>query len=105
MDDLKPVKFNSAEEKFEDFKKRIAPAAVLDTYKEQLEDLFLIRNPKYKFNKNYQADFEQFLKTHLGGKTIEEVGDWFYFPWNKTLVHYLSDVEHQEVRTARNRNL
>src|SRR3989338_1303193 len=104
----KPIKFNPAEEQegqFEDLKKRLAPAGVIDTYKEQLEDLFLIRNPKYKFNKNYQADFEKFLSEHLGDKSIEETGEWFYFPWNKLLVHYLEDELHQELRTARNKNL
>lgn len=101
----KPVKFNSAEESFDEFKKRLAIVSIVDTYKEQLEDLFLIRNPKYKFNKNYQADFENFLAEHLAGESMDEKGDWFYFPWNKTLVHYLEDGWHQEVRTARNKNL
>ncbi|MBI3638273.1 ThiF family adenylyltransferase [Candidatus Wolfebacteria bacterium] len=105
MNNSKPIKFNKAEEKFEDFKKRLAPAEILDVYKELLEDLFLIRNPKYKFNKNYQEDFEIFWREHLGSKLAEEVGEWFYFPWNKKLVHYLEDELHQELRTARNKNL
>lgn len=102
---LKPIEFNSKEEKFEDFKKEVAPIEIIDTYREQLEDLFLVRNPKYKFDKNYQGDFEKFFKEHLGLKAVEGVGEWFYFPWNKLLVHYLEDNLHQELRTARNKNL
>jgi len=98
MNSFKPIKFNPAEEKFEDFKNRLAPISVIDTHREQLEDLFLVRNPKYKFDKNYQADFENFLKEPHGDS-------WFYFPWNKLLVHYLEDNLYQELRTARNKNL
>ncbi len=105
MNNLKPIKFNPAEEKFEDFKSRVAPIEVIDTYREQLEDLFLVRNPKYKFDKNYQVDFENFLQEHLGSKPMQEAGSWFYFPWNKLLVHYLEDGLYQELRTARNKNL
>jgi hypothetical protein len=89
----------------EEFRKSNEIIATIDTYEEQLEDLFLIRNPQYKFNKDYQADFKSFLKEHLDGKDLAEVGTWVYFPWNKMLVHYLSDDMHQEVRTARNKNI
>lgn len=101
----KPIKLDLSKETLDAFKKRFEVAAQLDTYKEQLEDLFLIRNPKYKFNKNYKEDFEKFWKEHLSSKSPKEVGSWFYFPWNKLLVHYLEDSLHQELRTARNKNL
>jgi len=78
---------------------------VVDAFKEQLEDLFLIRNPQYRFNKNYKEDFEKFVAAYAGGKPLEACGTWVFFPWSKALVHFLNDAEHQEIRTARNRNL
>jgi len=80
-------------------------ASVIDVYRELLEDLFLIRNPKFKFDKNYTKELEIFIKQHTGDGDMRESGSWFYFPWNNQLVHYLSDTEHQEIRTTRNRNL
>jgi molybdopterin/thiamine biosynthesis adenylyltransferase len=79
--------------------------ATVDTYKQNLEDLFLLRNPKYRFDKNYASDFEAFYHDLSGGKSEPEMGTWFYFPWINTLVHYLEDGLHQELRTGRNKNL
>jgi hypothetical protein len=105
MDILKPIFFNPQKENMEDFQKRHGVLSVIDKYKDLLEELFLIRNPKYRFDKNYQADFARFLKEHTGGNPLIKAGNWFYFPWNKTLVHYLPEKMHQELRTARNKNL
>lgn len=71
---------------------------VVDNYEDALLELFLIRNPKYKFGGDYQADFEQF-------KTIQPEGEWFYFPWDKTAIHYLPEKEYLELRTTRNKYL
>ncbi len=71
----------------------------------QLEDLFLIRNPKYKFDKNYKNDFEKFIKKYSKGKSLNQCGNWIYFPWDQTLIHILEDKLYQEVRTARNKNI
>lgn len=101
----KPILFNPTKEKLEDFRGRIPVDVVLDTYEEQLKELFLIRNPKYRFDKNYQAELDEFLKSHFADKPKEEAGNWFYFPWKKLLIHYLPDEIHQELRTARNRFL
>ncbi|MEK7547092.1 MAG: ThiF family adenylyltransferase [Patescibacteria group bacterium] len=101
----KPEKFEPEKENLESFKSRFVIDEVIDSYAGQLEELFLIRNPKYRFDKNYKEEFEKFLKEHLAGKEMKDAGSWFYFPWNKFLVHYLSDEMHQELRTARNRNL
>lgn len=102
---MKPIILDRSIENLEDFKKKLGISQVIDTYKEQLEDLFLVRNPQYKFNKDYHGDFEKFYSDHISGKSADEVGEWVYFPWNKYLVHYLSDEMHQEIRTARNKNL
>ncbi len=100
-----PIIFDPKIQKFREIEKGYQTNQVIDTYEEQLEDLFLIRNPKYRFNKNYQEDFKEFLKEHSQKESLQNCGKWVYFPWNKTLVHYLEDDLHQEVRTARNKNL
>lgn len=102
---MKPIIFDPKIESLNDFKNRYPTDNTIDNFGELLEELFLIRNPKYKFNPNYRADFEIFSKEYLSSRSMEGSGDWFYFPWDKSLVHYLSDAEHQELRTARNKNL
>lgn len=77
----------------------------IDEYAALLEDLFLIRNPRFKFEKEYTAEFTEFTSKHLDGKKLKDAGQWFLFPWNNMLVHYLDDDLHQELRTARNKNL
>ncbi|MBI4085048.1 MAG: ThiF family adenylyltransferase [Candidatus Liptonbacteria bacterium] len=98
-------KFEPGKENLESFKSRFAVDEVIDNYASQLEELFLVRNPKYRLDKNYKEEFEKFLKEHLSGKETKDAGSWFYFPWSKKLAHYLSDEMHQELRTARNKNL
>jgi len=100
-----PERFDSARESFEEFSARLKSAVIIDRFPELLEDLFLIRNPRFKFIKDYAAELAQFTAAYAGGRALEERGEWFYFPWNRTLVHYLPEDEHQEIRTARNRNI
>lgn len=78
---------------------------VVDAYRKNLEELFLLRNPKYRFDKNYASECEAFCQQHYGGKLPADVGAWFYFPWSNTLVHFLTEELHQELRTGRNKNL
>jgi molybdopterin/thiamine biosynthesis adenylyltransferase len=94
METFKPEKIEKSSDKQADI--------IIDEYKEQLLELFLIRNPKYRFDKNYQDEykkFEQELPSSI------QWGQWFYFPWNKTTIHYLPENEYLELRTARNKNL
>lgn len=102
---MSPEKLNRTKESFADFKNRLQPTTVIDRYDLLLEDLFLIRNPRFKFVKDHEADVKAFADEYAAGKLTEELGEWFYFPWNKTLVHYLPADEHLEIRTARNRNI
>jgi len=95
----KPVKVNSAAlKKFISKRKPF----IVDQYLQNLEELFLLRNPRYRFNKNYKEDFELFKKQHLGRKSFFEKGNWFYFPWSNTILHFLPHNLHQELRTGRN---
>lgn len=79
---------------------------VVDEYRSQLEDLFLLRNPRYRFFKDYGDVFREFV--HGYGTNDAELllsGEWFYYPWLNAIVHVLSDSEYQEMRMGRNRNL
>lgn len=102
---MKPIFIDFRTQSIEKIKKQFEVQEVVDVYRELLEELFLVRNPKYKFDKNYQEPLAAFIQDHIGTTTMEQAGEWFYFPWNKTLTHYLPDELHQEIRTARNKNL
>lgn len=95
---LKPLIFKGRNFDLRKAKIKLKIRKVIDKYKEQLEDLFLIRNPKYKFIKNYQGDFEKFIKN----KILEKEGNYIFFPWNHILVHLLEEKLLFETRTARN---
>jgi len=101
----KPIYFDPNRETLQEFKIRVSPRQVIDAYKELLEELFLIRNPQHRFHPNYKEPLEQFLIEHPQGKPLEECGNWVYFPWSSLLIHFLPDELHQELRTARNRNI
>lgn len=102
---MKPILVNLQKESIDGFRKHTLIDAVIDRYDALLEEIFLIRNPRYRFDENYARIFEAFCAEHYAGKSTEEAGNWFYFPWNKLLIHYLSDAMHQELRSARNKNL
>jgi molybdopterin/thiamine biosynthesis adenylyltransferase len=102
---MKPEQFDSLKESFSAFRDRLQPSTVVDRYDLLLEDLFLIRNPRFKFIKAHASEVKAFTEEYCAGKSLEEVGEWFFFPWNTTLAHYLPHEEHQEIRTARNRNI
>jgi tRNA threonylcarbamoyladenosine dehydratase len=74
----------------------------IDAYDEILEDLFLIRNPRFKFAPSHEAEFTAW-KAALPAELAD--GVWAYFPWNKIAVRILPEAEHFELRTARNKNL
>ena len=102
---MKPEQLDRSKESLAVFCERLKPTTTVDRYDLLLEDLFLIRNPRFKFIPDHTKEVEAFTQEYIGGKSIEEVGEWFFFPWNKTLAHYLPHDEHQEIRTARNRNI
>jgi len=89
----------------EQFKSAHKIETTVNYYEEELLELFLVRNPQYKFNKDYQIAFEEFKTRETAGEQMDTLGNWFYFPWNKTLLHHLPELQYFELRTARNRNL
>ena len=102
---MEPVVFDPKQGTLDDFKRKNQAERTIDEYPELLKELFLIRNPQYRFNPNYAEALAAFEKEHYASKPPEEAGAWFYFPWNRTLVHFLPDAMHQELRTARNKFL
>ena len=72
----------------------------IDEYTRQLKDLFVSRFPSLSTNEEQFLDFSSLLAE---GKSMEELGEWVYYPWRKTLVHILSREHYIEVRTNRNK--
>lgn len=75
---------------------------VIDQLTEQIKELFLLRNPKIRFQKDYQSEWRVFLKKILRGKTAQTTGFWVYYPWRNCLIHCLNENQHLEQRTGRN---
>jgi molybdopterin/thiamine biosynthesis adenylyltransferase len=76
---------------------------VADTLDAQLEELFLIRNPRFKFIKEYKEDLRLFKEDYK--KKSPVFGNWFFFQDQKKLLHTLPEEELIEVKTGRNKNL
>src|SRR3989344_9104307 len=91
----KPTRINAAA--IAGFKRRTG-VVMIDRYRDLLHDLFLLRNPRYRFDKNYTSHFREFC-------AAAPEGMWFYFSWSRQLVRFLPEDMHQELRTGRNRYL
>jgi tRNA threonylcarbamoyladenosine dehydratase len=102
---IKPIIVDSRQTGLEDFKKQNPVERTIDQYDELLKELFLIRNPRFRFDPHYEEPLAAFFKEYFGDRPHEEAGKWFYFPWNRTLAHFLPDAMHQELHTARNKFL
>ena len=83
------------------FVKKHPEILMVDEIRRNLEELFLLRNPRYKFDKNYQSEFEEFFEEY----DRDDFGGWFYLSWQNTIVRYFPEELHQELRTGRNKNL
>jgi len=75
---------------------------VFDTLVSQLKELLKIDNPAM------QMTAEQFLDKQNNyysqrQQPPEEVGNWIYYPWRKTLVRILEEEEFIRLRTSRNK--
>lgn len=87
-------------------KKKNPGLVVKDEYRAQLEELFLLRNPHFRFIKEFKKEFEQFVSEHKKNKIdLSYCGNWFFFPWLRSVVHILAEADFFEMRTGRNRNL
>ncbi len=78
---------------------------VVDDYKEQLHELFAVKNPTLVYAPNFADKFAEYFSNLEKQKPLWQYGRWVYFPWLGTVTHILEDKDFQLVRTARNRNL
>lgn len=74
---------------------------IIDSYRDQINELYTITFPKHAQNQNRK---KLFIKAGFG-KTPSNTGNWIYFPWNNTMVHLLEQKQFQKVRTSRNNPL
>jgi len=84
-------------------KRRIQQVA--DDYREQLRELFAVKNPSKVYEPEFDNEFKNFLRKLEKNRPLWQQGRWVYFSWLFTLVHILEDEDFQLVRTARNKNL
>ncbi|MCS6789257.1 MAG: ThiF family adenylyltransferase [Patescibacteria group bacterium] len=98
----KPIIFKASKFDLKHFKKQYKVKEIIDNFLFQLEDYFLISNPKYKFIKDYKNDFEVFIKKYSKNQKLEKIGNWVYFPWNGKLLHILEEKHFIKTKTARN---
>lgn len=74
----------------------------LDTIESQLQQLVKCRHPKVKFGDDSEK-YQQFIEEYLNGRSIDDIGNYVYYPWKNVVVRLLSEDEFVEVRTNRNR--
>jgi len=76
---------------------------ISDNIDEAVEELYHIENPAQIDNLD-QAAFDRY-KFSLGGGDLRRYGQWVFYPWNGTLVHFLNADDLRRLRGSRNRNL
>lgn len=75
---------------------------IFNTIENQLKELVKCRNPKVKFKENPEI-YQQLIEDYLVGRSMDDIGNWVYYPWNNTLVRVLVEEEFIEIRTNRNK--
>ncbi len=79
---------------------------VQDHFLEQVEELFITRNPVLKMKPNERARaWKDFQDTIEKQHPLWQEGRWVWLPWRQTLVHVLAPEEYYELRSSRNKNL
>lgn len=80
---------------------------VIDNYGEQFAELVLSKNAHlYRANPNVQiASIAKILDEHYGKSESWKTGTWVYFPWSGKLIHILEQVDFEDLRTIRNKDL
>lgn len=79
---------------------------IIDTFTEQLRELYLSRNPKLKTKPEAAGrESSDYAASRKKAVPLEQQGRWIHYPWTGVLVHVLAEKEFHELRTSRNRNL
>lgn len=101
------ISSRTALEKFNIFLSRTEIFDVSDTFSDQIEELFQVRNPGLRKGTTDLAEgLEKFIESQFGGRgNLFKAGRWVYFPWRGTLTHLLPPDLYFELRTNRNRDV
>jgi len=101
------ISSSSALEKFNTFLSRTEIFDVSDTFSDQLEELFQVRNPSFKKGTAaFVKGLAEFTEWEFSGQeNLFKAGRWVYFPWRGALAHLLPPDLFFELRTNRNRNV
>lgn len=79
---------------------------VVDTMREQLEEIYAIRHPQSILTGFTSSQISAFIsEITQERKGLDSFGVWAWYPWIMTLIHFLPEAMHTELRTSRNRNL
>lgn len=94
-------------EKFNIFLSKREIFDVSDTFSDQVEELFQVRNPGLrKGTVEFKGGLEKFIESQFGGReNLFKAGRWVYFPWRGTIIHLLPPDLYFELRTNRNRDV
>lgn len=76
----------------------MAVGGVADNYSSQLKELKIVEDPSSVLQPNNN-------KTDGEEGELRLKGDWVFFPWNKTLLHTLTEQGNLTLRTNRNKNI
>jgi molybdopterin/thiamine biosynthesis adenylyltransferase len=75
-------------------------ATTIDRVDDIANDLFEMHHPDLKADNAARADFVADIRSQGAG-----FGNWVAFDWDKSLVRYPEQQDHQDLRTFRNKNL
>jgi len=79
---------------------------IRDTFAAQLKELCAIKNPSLPQTSSEFANAHKKIKQEVvADRPPWQAGMWIYFPWLRQLVHTVTKVEYDRMRTNRNQNL
>ena len=64
---------------------------VVDDFKEQLKELFIVTHARLLFTNKLPSEFQKHLASKMAAKPLKEQGVWVYFPWRSTVSHILPE--------------
>ena len=76
---------------------------VIDNIELAISEFFDIKFPSKKDTKT-ESEVKEFEASLVGGDR-NSWGEWIYYPWLNSVVHFPPKVEFRILRTARNKNL
>jgi len=78
---------------------------VVDVIEDHLTELYAVRHPASVMTGFKKRDVAAFIAACTKSEDMNTYGLWAWYPWISTLIHFLPEALHTELRTSRNRNL